>query len=111
MNSKFLCCLPAVTRLRFLRFTWWILMKRFQPDKPEPVAAYEPADSFEFSPQPTQGRYGEPPEIGVHGLWPGHPDYRSVFVLWGPGIKARKTPEISMVEIYPRLKRILSLEH
>jgi predicted AlkP superfamily pyrophosphatase or phosphodiesterase len=85
--------------------------KRFQPGKPEPVAAYEPADSFEFSPQPTQGRYGEPPEIGVHGLWPGHPDYRSVFILWGPGIKARKTPEISMVEIYPRLKRILSLEH
>jgi predicted AlkP superfamily pyrophosphatase or phosphodiesterase len=85
--------------------------KRFQPNKPEPLAAYEPAASFEFSPQPTQSRYGEPAEIGIHGLWPGHPDYRSVFVLWGPGIKPRKTPEISMLEIYPRLKRILSLDH
>jgi len=83
--------------------------KRFQQGKPEPLAAYEPADTFLFSPQPTQGRYGEPSEIGAHGLWPGHPDYRSVFVLWGPGIKPRKTPELSMLEIYPRLKQLLSL--
>ena len=84
--------------------------KRFQPNKTEPLAAYEPADGFVFSPQPTQGRYGEPYEIGTHGLWPGHPDYHSVFLLWGPGIKPRKTPEMSMLAIYPRLKRILSLQ-
>jgi predicted AlkP superfamily pyrophosphatase or phosphodiesterase len=83
--------------------------KRFQPNKPEPLAAYEPADGFLFSPQPTPGRYGEPYEIGTHGLWPGRPDYRSVFLLWGPGIKQRKTPEISILEIYPRLKQLLSL--
>ena len=83
--------------------------KRFQPSKPEPLAAYEPADQFLFSPQPTDGPYGKPREIGTHGLWPGRPDYRSVFLLWGPGIKPRKTPEISMLEIYPRLKQILAL--
>jgi predicted AlkP superfamily pyrophosphatase or phosphodiesterase len=82
--------------------------KRFQPDKPEPIAAYEPADLFLFSPQPTDGPYGKPFEVGTHGLWPGRPDYRSVFILWGPGIKPRKTPEISILEIYPRLKRLLS---
>jgi Type I phosphodiesterase / nucleotide pyrophosphatase len=82
---------------------------RFQPNKPVPLAAYEPADGFLFSPQPTQGRYGKPYEIGTHGLWPGRPDYRSVFLLWGRGIKARKTPEISMLEIYPRLRRLLAL--
>jgi predicted AlkP superfamily pyrophosphatase or phosphodiesterase len=83
--------------------------KRFQPGKPEPLAAYEPADLFLFSPQPTDGSYGKPYEVGTHGLWPGRPEYRSVFILWGPGIKPRKTPEMSMLEIYPRLKRILSL--
>jgi predicted AlkP superfamily pyrophosphatase or phosphodiesterase len=83
--------------------------KRFQPNRPEPLAAYEPADRFLFSPQPIDGPYGKPREIGTHGLWPGRPDYRSVFLLWGPGIMPRKTPEISMLEIYPRLKRILSL--
>jgi predicted AlkP superfamily pyrophosphatase or phosphodiesterase len=83
--------------------------RRFQPNKPEPLAAYEPADRFLFAPQPTQGPYGKPYEIGTHGLWPGRPDYRAVFVLWGSGINPRKTAEISMLEIYPRLKKILLL--
>jgi predicted AlkP superfamily pyrophosphatase or phosphodiesterase len=81
--------------------------KRFMPNRPEPMAAYEPAGRFLFSPQPTEGRYGKPYEIGTHGLWPGRPDYRSVFVLWGPGIKAQKTAEISILDIYPRLRRVL----
>jgi predicted AlkP superfamily pyrophosphatase or phosphodiesterase len=84
--------------------------QRFQPGKPAPLAAYEPADLFVFSPQPTEGRYGKPYEIGTHGLWPGRPDYRSIFLLWGPGIQAQKTPEMSMLNIYPRLKRLLGLD-
>ncbi len=81
--------------------------KRFMPDAPEPLAAYEPADLFLFSPNPTEGRYGQPYEIGTHGLWPGRPAYRSVFLLWGPGIKPERIPEISMLEIYPRLKSLI----
>jgi predicted AlkP superfamily pyrophosphatase or phosphodiesterase len=81
--------------------------KRFMPGKPEPVAAYEPADLFLFSPNPTEGRYGKPYEIGTHGLWPGRPDYRSVFLLWGPGIEPARMPEISILDIYPRLKKRL----
>jgi len=84
--------------------------KRFQPNKPVPLAAYEPEDRFLFSPQPTQGPYGKPYEVGTHGFWPGRPDYRSVFVLWGSGIKPRKTPEISVLEIYPRLRQLLTLD-
>ncbi len=80
---------------------------RFRPNIPEPLAAYEPADGFLFSPKPTDGRYGKPYEIGAHGLWPGRPDYRSVFLLWGAGIKPQEMPEMSMLEIYPRLKHIL----
>jgi predicted AlkP superfamily pyrophosphatase or phosphodiesterase len=83
--------------------------KRFMPGTPEPLAAYEPADGFLFSPAPTEGRYGKPYEIGTHGLWPGRPAYRSIFLLWGPGIRAQRLPVISMVEIYPRLKSLIGL--
>ena len=40
-------------------------------------------------------------------LWPGRPDYRSVFLLWGPGIAKSRLPEMSMLEILPRLRSIL----
>ena len=78
--------------------------KRFMPGTPEPLVAYEPADLFLFSAAPTEGRYGQPYEVGTHGLWPGRPAYRSVFLLWGAGIKAERIPEISILEVYPRLK-------
>lgn len=82
--------------------------KRFLPGTPVPLAAYEPADLFLFSPKPAEGRYGKPYEIGTHGLWPGRPAYRSVFLLWGPGIRAERIPEISMLDIYPRLRAVMS---
>lgn len=80
---------------------------RFMPGTPATLAAYEPADLFLFAPNATDGRYGKPYEIGTHGLWPGRPSYRSVFLLRGPGIKPGEIPEISMMEIHPRLKRII----
>ena len=81
--------------------------RRFQPGQPEPAAAFEPADGFEFSQAPMATQYGKPHEIGTHGLWPGHADYRSVFLLWGPGIAAARLPEISILDIYPRLRAIV----
>jgi predicted AlkP superfamily pyrophosphatase or phosphodiesterase len=80
--------------------------RRFLPAEREPLAAYEPADLFLFSPGVTEGRYGKPYEIGTHGLWPGRPDYRSVFLMWGAGIKSEQLPEISVLDIYPRLKAL-----
>jgi len=78
---------------------------RFMPGVPEPAAVYEPADGFLFS---TTGD-GKPKEPGVHGLWPGRPMYRSVFIAWGPGIKPAALPELQMTEIYQRLKALLKL--
>jgi predicted AlkP superfamily pyrophosphatase or phosphodiesterase len=83
--------------------------KLYLPGAPEPFAAYEPADTFAFSPAPLPERYGKPYEIGTHGLWPGRPAYRSVFLLWGPGIEKRHLPEMRMVEIYPRLRSLLGI--
>jgi hypothetical protein len=82
---------------------------RFMPGVPQPAAAYEPADGFLFSPTAMETRYGQPKEEGFHGLWPGRPRYRSVFVAWGPGVKAELLPEMPMVEIYARLKGLLKL--
>ena len=79
---------------------------RFMPGKPEPLAAYEPADRFAFSPTPLNTPYGKPHEAGTHGLWPGRPDYKSVFLLWGPGIQAQRLPEIPMTGIHARLTAI-----
>ena len=37
---------------------------RFMPGAPRPVAAYEPADGFVFSPKAMETRYGKPYEVG-----------------------------------------------
>jgi predicted AlkP superfamily phosphohydrolase/phosphomutase len=79
---------------------------------PEPaVAVWEPADHFAFS----AGEAGsselhtKPHEKGNHGLWPTRPDYRSVFVLWGPSVKAEKLPELQMTDITARLADMLGV--
>ena len=63
-------------------------MAAFRTGTTVPAAAFEPLDRFAFSPEPLATRYGKPHEMGTHGLWPGRPEYRSVFLLWGPGIGA-----------------------
>ncbi len=40
---------------------------------------------------------------GVSGLWPTRPGYRSVFLITGPGIPARKLGEIDILQIAPTL--------
>jgi predicted AlkP superfamily pyrophosphatase or phosphodiesterase len=82
--------------------------KRFMPGTSAPLAAYEPADRFAFATQPLKERYGKPYEIGTHGLWPGRPDYRSVFLLWGSGIRPARVPEMPMTDIAPKLAERLT---
>src|SRR5262249_9855028 len=56
-------------------------------------ALFQPVEHMMFGNDP------KPREIGNHGLWPGRGDYRSVFILWGPQVRAAKKPEMSMLEI------------
>ncbi|MDX1978815.1 MAG: ectonucleotide pyrophosphatase/phosphodiesterase, partial [Bryobacteraceae bacterium] len=77
---------------------------RFAPNRKDVKAAFEPPPHTMFGP-----KEGPPHEKGNHGLWPARKDYRSVFVLYGPGIKARKAPEMSMLDIAPRLAAILGV--
>jgi predicted AlkP superfamily pyrophosphatase or phosphodiesterase len=46
---------------------------------------------------------------GYHGLWPTREGYRASFLLWGPGIKKDRLPEISMLDFAPTFAEILGL--
>lgn len=70
--------------------------------------AFEPAPGHLFG-SGTEELHSTPRESGNHGLWPARRDHRSVFVLWGPGIKAATKPEMSMLEIAPRLASLLGV--
>ncbi|GAB4372505.1 MAG: ectonucleotide pyrophosphatase/phosphodiesterase [Bryobacter sp.] len=67
-------------------------------------------EGFGYVPRPGGDLYLPPHEKGNHGFWPGLPDYRSVFVLWGPGIRPAKKPEMRMEEIAPRYAEILGIK-
>jgi predicted AlkP superfamily pyrophosphatase or phosphodiesterase len=74
------------------------------------VALWEPREHFAFSPGDSGTEmYSKPPGKGMHGLWPTRPNYRSVFVLWGPGIQAGKLPEMNMIDIAARFAEVLGV--
>jgi len=65
--------------------------------------AFQPAEHVNFG----TGKLSSP--RGSHGYWPQRYDYRSVFVLWGAGVKKERLPEIEMIGIAGRLAAILGL--
>jgi predicted AlkP superfamily pyrophosphatase or phosphodiesterase len=85
--------------------------RHYAADSEPVVAVWEPVEHFAFSPGEagSSDLHTKPHEKGNHGLWPTRPDYRSVFVLWGPGIKAEKLPEMQMTDITARLAEVLGL--
>ncbi len=84
--------------------------KQFMPDSPQPLAVYEPADGYLFSPAASGALYGKPYEIGTHGYWPGRPGPRATFIMSGPGIHAEKLGVLSMLDIAPRFAQALRLQ-
>lgn len=74
-------------------------------------AAFEPKRNEAWLPaQGTKALNNPPHELGNHGFWPGLADYRSIFVLWGPGIAPKKTPEIRMESAAARFAKILGVK-
>jgi predicted AlkP superfamily pyrophosphatase or phosphodiesterase len=69
-------------------------------------AAFEPSPHNMFGSQKTEP-YSKPREKGNHGFWPERAGYRSVFVLWGPGIRAGAQPEVKMTSIADRLRSVM----
>lgn len=74
-------------------------------------AAWEPAQHFGFAPgdAPAGKEHTSPHEKGNHGFWPTRNDYRSVFVLRGPGINAERLPEMQMTAIASRFAEVLGV--
>ena len=83
-------------------------VRRYAPHYPDGVAAFEPAAETMFGTEAkewqTEFHHGE------HGFWPTRADYRSVLVLAGPGIQARRVPEVEMTAIAARWAEILGLQ-
>ena len=86
---------------------------QYAPDLKDAVAAFEPAPHvmFGFGDSATVGEYLTlPQEKGNHGLWPTVPGYRSVFLLYGTGVRPRSIGEIQMLSIRDRLTSHLNLQ-
>ncbi|MEO8522713.1 MAG: ectonucleotide pyrophosphatase/phosphodiesterase [Acidobacteriota bacterium] len=85
-------------------------LARWAPELGTVLTAYEPAEHVVFVDDPdNRALYEKPREPGAHHFWPGRPNFRSVFMLWGPGVSPRREPEISMLAIYGRLAAVLGL--
>lgn len=83
---------------------------RFAPFLKDFVAAYEPAPHHQFIFNlSSEALYLPPPEKGNHGQWPLRANYRSTFALRGPGIRARRLPEMDMLDIAGRLAQVLGV--
>jgi predicted AlkP superfamily pyrophosphatase or phosphodiesterase len=63
---------------------------------------FEPPDHVEFG-SGSEDLNTKPREVGNHGFWPARHDYRSVFVLWGGGIRREKLGELQMLDLAQRL--------
>lgn len=81
-------------------------LKRYAPQLAG--TAFEPAPHVMF------GNGKEPREEsktrGNHGFWPARPDYHSIFLLSGPGIKPGKLGTIEMVSLKQRLADALGAD-
>ena len=61
-------------------------LMRYAPEMKDVRAAFEPAEHVMFGPG-DKDLTAQPREKGEHGFWPRRADYRSVFVLRGPGVR------------------------
>jgi predicted AlkP superfamily pyrophosphatase or phosphodiesterase len=76
---------------------------RYAPQLSNSLIAYEPADHVMFGSAGTGEYNTTPAEKGDHGFWPTRDDYRSVFLLSGPGISPAREPGIQLISIAHRL--------
>lgn len=85
-------------------------LREFAPELARSTAAYEPVEGTVFG-QRSQGEVLESPqERGMHGLWPARPGYRSVFGLWGAGIRPAQLGEMRITAIAGRMGEILQVK-
>lgn len=83
---------------------------RYAPRLADMIAAFEPAEHvLFFSRDATGPAHITPPEKGDHGFWPLRHDYRSTYLLSGPGIRPGKLGAVEMTALEGRLAAPLGL--
>lgn len=74
------------------------------------VAAFDTAQNYLATAENGGPALGPGSHKGVSGLWPTRPGYRSVFLVSGQGISARKTGEIDLLQIAPTLAGVIGVK-
>jgi predicted AlkP superfamily pyrophosphatase or phosphodiesterase len=74
------------------------------------VAAFDTPLNYVASAEDQGPALGPGTRRGVTGFWPMSPGYRSVFVLSGEGVPARRLGEIDLLQIAPTLAEAMGLE-
>jgi predicted AlkP superfamily pyrophosphatase or phosphodiesterase len=74
------------------------------------VAAFDTPQNYVASTEERGPALGPGTHLGVSGQWPTRPGYRSVFVISGEGIPARKLGEIDLLQIAPTLAAVLGVQ-
>lgn len=82
---------------------------QYAPKLNSAVAAFQPAAHIMFG-NAERGQYFTPAiEKGNHGFWPTRHDYRSVYCLYGPGVKSGQLNEMQSIDIAGNLASVLGL--
>ncbi len=85
-------------------------LMQYAPKLSDAVAVFEPADHVMFGGADSGSYHTAPTEKGEHGFWPLRHDYRSVYLLYGPGVPAHPTAELQMVDLKDRLAAVMGLD-
>jgi hypothetical protein len=82
-------------------------IQRFSPDLLGARAVYEPAPGAWFGSATSGDVVTKPTDLGRHGYWPTR--YRAAYLAWGPGIRAERTPEMSLKDVAGRIASLLGI--
>jgi predicted AlkP superfamily pyrophosphatase or phosphodiesterase len=74
------------------------------------AVAFEPADHVMFGRAESGAEHSVPREKGEHGFFPTRHDYRSVFILLGPGVTSGRLGEVQMISLKDRLASVLGFD-
>jgi len=85
-------------------------VKAKAPDLTHWAAAFDTPPNYVASASDRGPALGPGTHLGVSGLWPTRPGYRSVFVISGEGVAVSKLGEIDLLQIAPTLADVIGIE-
>lgn len=84
-------------------------LAKYAPTLSDAVAAFEPAPHVMFGNAASGEGHAATREKGNHGFWPMRPDYHSIFLFSGPGVKPGKLGTLEMVSLKDRFVAAMGL--